>query len=74
MAKDDQHILVHTNLEIQSDWLEKIVQTAKSITGRNEKGHYQIDTADVLSGMISNFLEEKDFEGYISRIENYPAE
>ena len=38
-------------------------------SGRNEKGHYTVDTADKVSEMISRFLLEKDFEGFVKSAE-----
>ena len=51
--------------------LESIVDNAKKLAGRNEKGHYKVDTADKVSEMISCFLLEHDFESFTKDIENY---
>ena len=64
-------ILVNVNLEISTLSLETIVDTAKQIKGRNQKGHFQVETADVVSEIISQFLAEKDFDSYVKEISNY---
>ena len=43
----------------------------KRIAGRDENGVYRVDTADKVSEMISQFLLENDFEGYVKNIEHY---
>jgi len=64
-------IVVHANVEISTESLQAIVQTAKELAGRNEKGVYRVDTADAVSDMISKFLREKDFEAYVKDVNNY---
>lgn len=64
-------IAVNVVVEITPESLQKIVEHAKRLAGRNEKGHYQVDTADKVSEMISRFLLEKDFEGYVTDSKNY---
>ncbi len=71
MAEEKDTIEVHVNVEITTTSLQSIVENAKKITGRNEKGHYRVDTADKVSRMISRFLLENDFEGYVKDITNY---
>ena len=71
MKQPDEPIAVNVVVEITPASLEAIVDHAKRMTGRNEKGHYQVDTADKVSEMISKFLFEKDFEGYVKDAENY---
>ncbi len=62
---------VHVNVEITTASLEAVVANSKRIAGRNEKGHYRVDTADKLSEMISKFLLENDFEGFAVNPDNY---
>jgi hypothetical protein len=64
-------IIINTTLEISALALETIVDTAKIITGRNNKGYYRIETADLVSRMISRFLEEKDFTSYVQDPSKY---
>jgi len=64
-------IRVNVNIEIAGTTLQKIVQTAKDIVGRNDKGHYRIDTADLLEDLLSSFIDKKGFETYIEDRENY---
>ena len=71
MADEKDTIEVHVNVKITTASLQTIVENAKKIAGRNEKGHYRVDTAGKVSRMISRFLQENDFEGYVSDIKNY---
>jgi hypothetical protein len=52
--------------------LQTIVANAKALVGPDAKGHYRVDTADLVSHMVSRFLLEKDFETYVNNISNYP--
>ncbi|MBU1055250.1 MAG: hypothetical protein KKC46_15720 [Proteobacteria bacterium] len=64
-------ININANIELSISSLETIVDTAKKIIGRNEKGYYRIETADVVSQIISRFLDENNFESYIKDLSNY---
>ena len=64
-------IAVNVVVEMTTDSLKAIVENAKRLSGRNEKGHYTVDTADKVSEMISRFLLEKDFEHFVKTAENY---
>ena len=64
-------VIINANIEISGQALETIVDTAKKITGRNSKGHYRIDSADLVNRMISKFLVNKDFESYVQDLSNY---
>jgi hypothetical protein len=72
MSESKETITVNVNVEITTASLQAIVQNAKKVEGRDEKGVYRIDTADKVSEMISNFILENDFESYAKNIENYP--
>ncbi len=63
-------ITVNVNVDITTETLKAIVENAKKIAGRNEKGVYKVDTADKVSEMISKFLMENDFETYAKDIGN----
>ena len=71
MAKAKDMITVHVNVEISAASLQTIVGNVKQIAGRDEKGVYRVDTAGKVSEMISRFLQENDFEGYVKHIENF---
>ena len=71
MSESKNMIAVHVNVEITAESLQTIVENVKRIAGRDEKGVYRVDTADKVSEIISRFLQDKDFEGYVKRIENY---
>jgi hypothetical protein len=70
MSQND-NVLINVNLEIPGLTLQRIVQTAKSLKGPNARGHYRIDTADVVSYLISRFLLEAGFAGYVAESRNY---
>ncbi len=71
MPQSNETVVVHLNIEMTALSLKTIVSMAKNLIGRDEKGHYQIDTADLVGEMISRFLMEKDFESYIRNPDNY---
>ena len=71
LEKKTNTITVNVNVDITALSLEIIVKNVKQIAGRNEKGVYQVDTADKVSEMISRFLLGNDFEGYVKNIDNY---
>mgnify|MGYP001039595261 FL=1 len=73
MSESKETITVNVNVEMTTASLQAIVENAKKVEGRNEKGVYRIDTADKVSEMISNFILENDFESYAKNIENYPS-
>ena len=65
MAESKDTITVRVNIEMTTASLEMIVKKAKEQAGRDEKGIYRVDTADKVGKMVSRFLLEKDFEGYV---------
>ena len=71
MTESKDMVTVHVNVEITAASLQTIVENVKHIAGRDEKGVYRVDTADKVSEMISRFLFDNDFEGYVKDIENY---
>ena len=71
MTESKKMITVHVNVDITVASLQTIVENVKHIAGRDENGVYRVDTADKVSEMISQFLFENDFEGYVKDIENY---
>ncbi|MCK4468026.1 MAG: hypothetical protein KAU60_06710 [Desulfobacterales bacterium] len=68
MAESKDTITVRVNIEMTTASLEMIVKKAKEKVGRDAKGIYRIDTADKVGEMVSCFLLEKDFEGYVRGI------
>jgi len=64
-------VVVNANITITAATLQNIVANAKAKAPVNEKGYYQVDTADKVSEMISKFLLEMDFEGFVSSLDNY---
>jgi len=71
MHQSEDTIAVNVVVEMTTASLKAIVENAKRLSGRNEKGHYTVDTADKVSEMISRFLLEKDFEHFVKTTENY---
>ncbi|MEK6193511.1 MAG: hypothetical protein N2F24_04705 [Deltaproteobacteria bacterium] len=74
MHKQDNTIAVNVVIDLTPNALQAIVENAKRITGRNEKGHYKVDTADKVGEMISRFLIEKDFESFAQNPDSYNDE
>jgi hypothetical protein len=66
-------IAVNAVVEMTTDSLQAIVRNAKAVAGRDDKGRYRVDTADKVGEMISRFLLQHDFEGFVQNIENYKA-
>jgi len=71
MTGSKEMITVNVNVDLTPEALQSIVDNAKKLVGRNEKGHYKVDTADKVNEMISRFLLEHDFERFAKNIENY---
>jgi hypothetical protein len=71
MPLPEDTIAVNVVVEMTTASLKAIVENAKRLSGRNEKGHYTVDTADKVGEMISRFLFEKDFEQFTNNPENY---
>ena len=70
-APQESTVRVHVNIEIAAAALQAVVQNAKQVAGRDEKGHYRVDTADKTAEMITRFLAEKDFTAFAEDINNY---
>ena len=71
MTEPGNTIAVRINVEMTPASLQAIVENAKKIAGTGDKGYYTVDTADKVGEMISRFLLEKDFEDFVTNIENY---
>lgn len=71
MFESNDTIVVSAKVEMTKASLEAIVENAKKVAGRDEKGVYRLDTADKVSEMISRFLLEKDFEGFVQDTGNF---
>ena len=65
------NVVINVNLEIPGRTLETIVQTARTLCGPDSKGHFRIDTADLVSHLISRFLVDGGFGDYVAEIRNY---
>ena len=68
---DKNTLAVSVVVEITPAALQAVVENAKRLAGRNEKGHYNVDTADKVGEMISRFLAQNDFESFVNDPENY---
>jgi|AntAceMinimDraft_2_1070361.scaffolds.fasta_scaffold95730_1 hypothetical protein len=71
MSNASDTITINAVVDLSATALQNIVKMAKQLTGPNEKGVYRVDTADVVSAMISGFLRENDFEAYVKDEKNY---
>ena len=72
MAETNGWVVVNVNIRIQNGALIKMVQNAKEIVGPDDKGRYRVDTADLLAHLVSQFLDEYDFEAYVTDRRHYP--
>ena len=70
MTDAKKTIAVRVNVEITPASLQAIVENAKKIAGTGDKGYYTVDTADKVGEMISRFLLENDFDGFVMNSEN----
>ena len=70
MPESKQTVRINVVVEVTGESLRTIVEHAKNIVGRDERGVYRVDTADKVGEMISRFLLEKDFESYVKNIKN----
>jgi hypothetical protein len=70
MDKDDM-VVINANLAISGSTLQKLVSAAKAFKGPDGRGYYRIDTADLLSDMISQFLIDREFDAYIEDRRHY---
>jgi hypothetical protein len=73
MADSKDLLEVHVNVNIPASALTAIVENAKQITGADASGKYRVDTAAMVGEMISRFLAQNDFEGYVQDINNFPG-
>lgn len=71
MSENNQLVRVHVNIEISAAALQAVVANSKKMVGKDEKGHYRVDTADALATLISKFLHEKEFDQFAANIGNY---
>ncbi len=67
----DNKVIINTQIEIAGRTLQQIVSMAKQIQGPDAKGHFSIDTADLVSDLISRFLIDGGFEDYVADKRNY---
>ena len=72
MNANQESLVVTARIQITAAALQAIVKNAKHLSGKNEKGHYAVDTAAKVDEMISKFLHEKGFEAYVEDLANYP--
>ena len=71
MNESKETIRVNVNVEITPASLQAIVENAKIIAGKDQRGVYRVDTADKVSEIITKFLLEKDFESFALDIDNF---
>ncbi|PID74063.1 MAG: hypothetical protein CSB33_00595 [Desulfobacterales bacterium] len=71
---DTETLLINADIEITPAALRAIVENAKTRAGRDEKGHYRVDTYKITGQVISRFLSEYNFEAFARRPDSLPAE
>ncbi len=69
--KTQETVTVHVNIDIPVDALQAIVAIAKEKAGKNEKGHYRVDTADKVGEIVTKFLLQTDFVSFASDPAHY---
>jgi len=71
MPDNTSMVNVHVTIDLPAACLKAVVSNWKK---KNEKGAIErrrVDTADLLSELITRFLFEKDFEAYTADESNY---
>lgn len=71
MSTNAPMVKVHVNIELSAASLQAVVANAKKKVGKDEQGRYRVDTADVLSDLITNFLQKKNFDEFTQDENNY---
>jgi hypothetical protein len=64
-------ITINARIEIPAAALQAVVDNARQIVGKDEKGVYRVDTHEKLCEMISAFLAKNSFLSYVQDINNY---
>ena len=72
-STEDDKLRIHVNIEISTVALQSIVANAKRTAPKDASGAYHIDTADKVSEMVTRFLDQNDFEGFVGDVNNYIA-
>ncbi|CAN2043935.1 conserved hypothetical protein [Candidatus Magnetomoraceae bacterium gMMP-1] len=70
MLQNQDTIKINANIDLSANALQTIVRKAKEIYGKDEKGRY-VDTAELVSIIISDFLMKNDFDAFVENNENY---
>jgi hypothetical protein len=71
MNASAEMIEINVVVALPASVLQAIVANTKAVKPPDSNGRYRVDMADRVSAMISNFLLAKDFEAYVSDLENY---
>lgn len=70
MPQDD-HVVINANIALSGPTLQRIVRTAKTLAGPDERGRFRVDTADLVSDLISRFLRDRGFDAYAADRRHY---
>jgi hypothetical protein len=73
MEEDVRSVRIRATLDIPAQALETIVHRAKAMVGPDARGHYRVDTADLVGELIGRFLRAKGFEAFVDDPANYPS-
>lgn len=71
MTDNPPQVRVHVNIELAATSLQTVVSNSKKNAGKDEQGRYRVDTADILSDLITKFLHEKNFDAFVQNENNY---
>jgi hypothetical protein len=66
--KNKDTLRLNVTVEISSQTLQAIVAIAKKTVGQEANGSYRVDTADKVSEMVTKFLQEHNFDGFVAEL------
>jgi hypothetical protein len=71
MPENSPVVNVHVNIDLPAAALQAVVANAKKKVGPDAQGRFRVDTADLLSDLITRFLQENGFEAFAKDMSNY---
>jgi hypothetical protein len=71
MSNNAPMLKVHVYIELSAASIQAVVSNSKKKAGKDEKGRYRVDTADILSNLITKFLQDKNFDEFTQDETNY---
>ncbi|MFH2098058.1 MAG: hypothetical protein ABIJ95_00995 [Pseudomonadota bacterium] len=65
MSELEETIVINVQVEVPAQAVKRIVDEVKKRVGPDERGIYQVDAFAEVSRMITRFLAQKDFPGWV---------